>query len=242
MRIKHVPLKILREGHNFRNAAHDKIVLFRKWSKMKQNSCKMSRVAFSSYILCLAVAAPVTARLSATATFIKTPISSSSNEGQSLSVTSTTTVNQESYSAKLAEDHSTGADVTHQLASYGLLLDLQCYVERQPSFVYSRDVDGWTLLHEASAGGHITTVDYLLSKGADLNAETYMGATALSLAEERLGSDSPIVQYLISQGGIRNNNASATLRRLRGETVASIEELLVKRHRLKINEGIQVGN
>jgi hypothetical protein len=183
----------------------------------------MNRFIFCCCLLFLAVG-PVTARLSGTtAAFIKTPSSSS---GAPII---------ESYTAKMSEDHTTGSELTHLLASYGFLIDLRSYVERQPSLVYTRDTDGWTMLHEAAAGGHIAVVDYLLSKGANLDAETYMGATALDLAEEKIGPDSPIVHYLLSQGSVPNNldvQTNATMSWLRGEAPRSIDKPLVARHHL----------
>lgn len=173
--------------------------------------------AYFTYLVFLTVV-PVTAKLEASAAFV----TQASSDSQAAT---TPTLIKNSYASNLAENHSTGSELTHILASFGLLTDLSVYVRDKPSLVYARDTDGWTMLHEAAAHGHIPVVDYLLQRGADLNAETYGGQSALDLAEAHLTSDSPMVRYLMAQGGVRTESDMLALRqRLRGNAASESAE------------------
>jgi ankyrin repeat protein len=61
-----------------------------------------------------------------------------------------------------------------------------------------RDSVGWMLLHEAALKGHLKMAEFLLSKGADVNAKTKKGATALHHAAYQ--GHLEMVQYLVSRG------------------------------------------
>ena len=62
-----------------------------------------------------------------------------------------------------------------------------------------REGEGWTALHLAAAYGHEMVVKYLISKGADLEAETVSGKTPLALAQEH--SHSLVVSMLLNGPG-----------------------------------------
>jgi ankyrin repeat protein len=48
--------------------------------------------------------------------------------------------------------------------------------------INARDTKGWTALHHAADSGCCETVEFLLQRGADVNARTDEGSTPLSLA------------------------------------------------------------
>eukprot|EP00934_Nitzschia_sp_Nitz4_P007296 Nitzschia sp. Nitz4//scaffold382_size14485//7461//8336//NITZ4_008936-RA/size14485-processed-gene-0.27-mRNA-1//-1//CDS//3329549917//7286//frame0 len=113
----------------------------------------------------------------------------------------------------------------HVLASTGALDEMKELLEEEPYWIMARDEHGWTPLHEASRGAHIAMIDYLLSKGADLNAQTYTGATPLYSAEKYNGKDSTVVHYLVSLGALRSE-AKAKLRG--AAAVATTKEEILK--------------
>jgi ankyrin repeat protein len=71
---------------------------------------------------------------------------------------------------------------------------------------------GWTPLIYAATGGHDAIVGYLLSEGANINAQSPNGTTALMMAvREGKGST---VELLIAKGADvnrRNENAASAL-------------------------------
>jgi ankyrin len=92
------------------------------------------------------------------------------------------------------------------------LEELTQILDKEPHCFLARDANGWMPLHEAARGAHVTVVDLLLSRGADINALTFYGATPLYSAEKYNGKDSTIVRYLLSIGALRHE-AKARLRR-----------------------------
>lgn len=115
----------------------------------------------------------------------------------------------------------------HLLAASGNLAEMKALLEKEPFWIMARDDHGWTPLHEACRGAHIEMIDYLVGKGADLNAMTYTGATPLYEAEKYNGRDSTVVRYLLSIGALRHE-AKAQLRGSAAST-KSREELVANR-------------
>jgi ankyrin repeat protein len=66
----------------------------------------------------------------------------------------------------------------------------------------AKDRNGWQPIHEASRGGHLDTVEFLLENGADVNARTHkgMGVSPLKIAREALGDDHIVVKFLEELG------------------------------------------
>lgn len=62
-----------------------------------------------------------------------------------------------------------------------------------------RNVQGWTPLHIAAISGDITLVELLLRHGADIHAESYVGATALDHAMTS-GQRQDMIQLLQARG------------------------------------------
>ena len=100
------------------------------------------------------------------------------------------------------EGMPSSSPIPHQMASRGDLDILQDIVTKDPHWILARDVHGWTLLHEAARSGNVPVCQYLLDLGAELNAQTNRGSTALYEAERHHGASSPIVQFLTLRGAV----------------------------------------
>ena len=74
------------------------------------------------------------------------------------------------------------------------------------NIIESRDAEGRTALHQASAGGHTEEARLLLDRGADVNARTNNGFTPLHFASI-LGSLA-VVELLLDRGA--DVNAATT--------------------------------
>ncbi|MGD2090123.1 MAG: ankyrin repeat domain-containing protein [Candidatus Aminicenantes bacterium] len=83
-------------------------------------------------------------------------------------------------------------------AAIGRFERIQQQVQRNPKIVNNADVDGWTLLHHAAVAGQYKIVDLLISKSANINAQTIKGETPLHLAVSQ--GRKKIVKLLILKG------------------------------------------
>lgn len=67
-------------------------------------------------------------------------------------------------------------------AENGELEQLKELLTTQPGLVHANDCNGYTPLHRAAYGNHISAVSYLMSTGAKLDAKTEFGWTPLHSA------------------------------------------------------------
>ncbi|KAG0174666.1 hypothetical protein DFQ28_005264 [Apophysomyces sp. BC1034] len=93
---------------------------------------------------------------------------------------------------------STGLTPMHFAASRGHVDIVRCLVEEYSVFVDVRDKEGETALLKAAYAGHYRTVQYLLSKQANVHHQDKDGWTALHNACSRCCL--PIVRLLIDHG------------------------------------------
>lgn len=70
----------------------------------------------------------------------------------------------------------------HDAAKQGDLAKVRFLLARDPTLISSKDDSGNTPLHEAVFTAHAEVAEFLLSKGADVNAREKNGATPLILA------------------------------------------------------------
>ena len=83
-------------------------------------------------------------------------------------------------------------------AAEGDLAKVQALIEKNPELVKARDEENSTLLHGAAAAGHIEIVEYLLSKGADINARNSANQNPLLYAA--YNGRAPMVRLLLDKG------------------------------------------
>jgi ankyrin repeat protein len=90
----------------------------------------------------------------------------------------------------------------HNLAQEGYLEELKKLLHDYPALLTDKDNNGWTLMHEVAKGGHVPIAEYLISMGADKNAQSLDGFTPLYEAHRFHGPTSPITKYLESQDAV----------------------------------------
>lgn len=83
-------------------------------------------------------------------------------------------------------------------AAAGDLTTLRGAVDKDPSLVKATEWDNATLLHDAVGQKHRDVAAYLLDKGADVNAVTKDGLTALHMAAQN--GDIAIIALLLEPG------------------------------------------
>ena len=94
-------------------------------------------------------------------------------------------------------------------ARYGDLESLQGMLERRPDLLRETDRRGLTLLHYAALGDHSKVAEYLISKGADVDARTNLGRTPLYAAAD--SGNLEVAKVLAYQGADVNARASQPL-------------------------------
>ncbi len=83
-------------------------------------------------------------------------------------------------------------------AAEGNLAKVQEWVEKDPELVMAKDEEGETPLHKAAAAGHIEIVEYLLAKGADIDARN--NANQNPLLHAAYYGKATVVQLLLDKG------------------------------------------
>ncbi len=83
-------------------------------------------------------------------------------------------------------------------ASVGQLDDMKRCLSQHSAWLNQADENGWTATHEASRGGHVQTLEYLLQAGAVVNVLTNLGRSPLDLARQFQGDDHVVTRMLQS--------------------------------------------
>jgi ankyrin repeat protein len=87
----------------------------------------------------------------------------------------------------------------HDAADNGDLETVKKLISADPKLVDAPDREGKTALHYAAAKGHLNVVEWLVQKGANVNARNSSGITPLYLAKGFGKKD--IAQFLEQHGG-----------------------------------------
>lgn len=82
-------------------------------------------------------------------------------------------------------------------ASAGDIAKLRRDIDDDPELIKATEWDGRTLLHDAADKSQASTAQYLLDRGADVNAVTGDGRTALHMAAQR--GDISMIKLLLSR-------------------------------------------
>jgi hypothetical protein len=89
----------------------------------------------------------------------------------------------------------------HNAALHGDLNALRRYLDRRPELATHTDENGWQLIHEASDGGHVAIVDFLLQlPNVDVNARTGSNGGNALWRLRNLSEDHPVVKSLKAAG------------------------------------------
>ena len=84
----------------------------------------------------------------------------------------------------------------HEVARDGKLEKVKAWINYNPDLVFSRKSDGSTPLHWAATGGHKDVVMFLLVNGAEVNARSDNGDTALHNARDH----EQVAELLLAHG------------------------------------------
>ena len=92
----------------------------------------------------------------------------------------------------------------HKAAARGDVERLAQIADEDAKMLHHKDRNGWQPIHEAARAGHIDAMDFLIEKGADINARTHggKGSTPLNVAINALSEEHPLAQKLISLGAL----------------------------------------
>ena len=77
-----------------------------------------------------------------------------------------------------------GRNLAHEFAQQNLIFELIDLAHQHKDFLYAKDSNGWTPLHEGAKNGHVLVVLFLVSNGADPNAKTSDGAKPRDLLHD----------------------------------------------------------
>jgi hypothetical protein len=91
----------------------------------------------------------------------------------------------------------------HAAAAHGDVESLKELAAENKGALHLKDNNGWQPLHEATRGGHLNAVKFLVEQKADVNAVTNFGKGGVSpyyIALKNHGSDHPVTQFLSSVG------------------------------------------
>jgi hypothetical protein len=124
--------------------------------------------------------------------------------------------------ASLTDAHADGArrgteEIFHAIFR-GDLEQVRGLIEVNADLVHSKDADGESALHHAVEEGHKDVVEFLLAKGADVNAKANNGTTPLHVAA--VGGNKEVAELLLA------NRAEVNTKNDKGETPLQLAERL----------------
>ena len=93
------------------------------------------------------------------------------------------------------------SDPEHHAFAENMAPSLKDHLAKNPSAVFAKGHNGWTLLHQDASAGSTATVKILLEAGADPNASADNGMTPLQLAKV-LGWDGVVALLTRRQGSV----------------------------------------
>jgi len=117
----------------------------------------------------------------------------------------------------------------HLAARQGNLDEVKALVQGDPDLVSSKDIGGWTPLHQAAFAGHKEVAQFLLDHNADVNARDNYDVTPLSVASFTGRTD--VVELLLAhkaEVNCKDKNGWTPLHNVQGNN--EIAELLLKNH------------
>jgi uncharacterized protein len=88
----------------------------------------------------------------------------------------------------------------HEAAATGHLGRVKLLVEKYPSHAQSFSPDGFPVLALAAFMGHLEVVEYLFSKGADVNAVAANGTGYNAITASVTGGHTKVVAWLLNHG------------------------------------------
>jgi len=83
---------------------------------------------------------------------------------------------------------------------HGNMYEFQSYISKKPKELHHKDVNGWTVLHEAARAGRVDMMKIILQHDVDKDLLTRGGQSPLKLAKNYLPQDHEMIQYLESIG------------------------------------------
>jgi len=92
----------------------------------------------------------------------------------------------------------------HEAAVTGHLGRVKLLVEQDPSQAQSFSPDGFPVIALAAFLGHLEVVEYLFSKGADVNASASNGSGYNSMTASVANGHAKVVSWLLSHGANSN--------------------------------------
>jgi hypothetical protein len=92
----------------------------------------------------------------------------------------------------------------HAAAQHGDIESLKELAISNKRALRMKDSNGWEPLHEAVRGGHLESVKFLVSQGADINAVTNHGegVSPYRIAHTNHGKEHELTQYLAGLGAL----------------------------------------
>ena len=100
------------------------------------------------------------------------------------------------------QDYPTASTSVHRSASEGKTEDIQAELAAHPENLAKKDGEGFLPLHLAAAGGHLESVELLLTSGSEIDAQGTRGETAIYLAAA--GGQAQVVSALLAAGANPN--------------------------------------